>query len=495
MAGMRIGGLASGMDIDQIIGDLMKAERIPLDKLFQKKTTFEWQREAFRSINTKISNFDRYVFDNFSLSSNFNKTTVTSTNEAATATSSSNGSIMINSIDQLASAAYGVGDIADGTLSTTTMATLGKGDTAVTLSVLQNDGTMKDVSISFLATDKITDVVNKINGSNGGLTAFYDEASGQFSLSTKASGNNAAGGEIIDKNNSGFMGAFGFGTPDLATNGLNAKLTVNGAIIERSSNSFTVAGFNISLKAKSVTPITISATTDVESMVTKVKEFVEKYNEMIGGMNDLLKEKKYRNFPPLTDEQRKDMSEKEQELWDEKAKSGILKNDSILRSGLGDLRNSLYSRVTGIGVNVVDTLAEMGITTSSNYSDGGKLVIDEDKLRVAIIANPENVAKTFSQSDPDTTDAVDTRGIAQRMRDSMKNFIDKIEEKAGKASHTDQQYNIGKSLLTTNESIRNFENRLKDVEARYWRQFTAMEKAISQGNQQSAMLMGQMGGQ
>jgi flagellar hook-associated protein 2 len=44
MAGMRIGGLASGMDIDQIIGDLMKAERIPLDKLFTKETTFEWQR-------------------------------------------------------------------------------------------------------------------------------------------------------------------------------------------------------------------------------------------------------------------------------------------------------------------------------------------------------------------------------------------------------------------------------------------------------------------
>lgn len=33
---VRIGGLASGMDIDQIVSDLMKAERMPLDKIKQK---------------------------------------------------------------------------------------------------------------------------------------------------------------------------------------------------------------------------------------------------------------------------------------------------------------------------------------------------------------------------------------------------------------------------------------------------------------------------
>lgn len=34
---MRITGFASGLDTTQIINDLMRAERMPLDKLFQKK--------------------------------------------------------------------------------------------------------------------------------------------------------------------------------------------------------------------------------------------------------------------------------------------------------------------------------------------------------------------------------------------------------------------------------------------------------------------------
>ena len=37
MAGMRISGLASGMDIDAIVYDLMKAERMPLDKIIKRK--------------------------------------------------------------------------------------------------------------------------------------------------------------------------------------------------------------------------------------------------------------------------------------------------------------------------------------------------------------------------------------------------------------------------------------------------------------------------
>lgn len=41
---IRISGLASGMDIDDIVSKLMKTERVPLDKLTQKKQTLEWQR-------------------------------------------------------------------------------------------------------------------------------------------------------------------------------------------------------------------------------------------------------------------------------------------------------------------------------------------------------------------------------------------------------------------------------------------------------------------
>jgi flagellar hook-associated protein 2 len=78
---MRIGGLASGMDIDTIVSDLMKAERMPLDKLTKNKQVIEWQRDAYREMNTLLLNFRNQTFD-MKLSSNFGARAVTSSNES-----------------------------------------------------------------------------------------------------------------------------------------------------------------------------------------------------------------------------------------------------------------------------------------------------------------------------------------------------------------------------------------------------------------------------
>lgn len=505
MAGLRVGGLASGMDIDSIVADLMKAERIPLDKLTAKKTTYEWQRDAFRSVNTKLKTFDDFLFNNFSLSSNFNKKTVSNTNSdllSATANSNATGTLSIEKVTQLATAARAVGTEVKTTATTTAtgsskMSELGiSADTSISLKSIKADGTMSDaVKIDIKSTDTIDQVVSRINSSNAGVTALFE--GGKLSITAKNTGGNGGTEIQVAADTSGVIGKLGIDFANI-TAGKNAKFSVNGLETERSSNTFTISGYSVTLKSTfnvndtSVAPVQLKADTDIDSMVDKVKEFVEKYNELITGMNDSLKEKKYRDFPPLTDEQRKDMSEKEQELWDEKAKSGLLKNDPIIRSGLGDMRNAIYGKV-GNGANIIDTLSEMGITTSSVYSDGGKLVINEDKLKKALTENPDQVVKTLTNSGT-KTDTEDTRGIVQRLRDSIKDFTGKIEKKAGKATFTDQQYTIGKSLIDMNDRITNFQRRLEDVESRYWRQFTAMEKAISQANQQSSFLMGQFNG-
>lgn len=514
MAGLRIGGLASGMDIDTIVSDMMKAERIPLDKLLQKKTTFEMQRDEYRSINTKLSTFDKYLFDNFTLSSNFNKKTVEISNPnliSATATSAATGSLSIESVSQLATAARQVGDKIAATGSTKMSAlTPSVGGTTISLKAIQADGTIaaEATNIDIKATDTIDEVVSKINGSNAGVTALFEN--GQLSITAKNTGDIKDGPEIQITAGLDVFKSLGVSVPvgtdpnipyDLASSGTNAIFKVNGIETERSTNNFTISGYNLTLKStfnepsatSNVGAVQLTASTDVNSMVDKVKEFVEKYNELISGMNDKLKETKYRDYSPLTEEQRKDMSEKEQELWDAKAKSGVLKSDSIISGGLSNMRNAIYSRVGGIGDNMIDTLAEMGITTSSSYTDGGKLIINEEKLRTALTENPDQVAKTLTQSGTKTS-SEDTRGIVQRLRESMKEVTTKIETKAGKSSFTDQQYSIGKQLIDTESRITNFQSRLVDIEARLWKQFTAMEQAINKANQQSAMLLGQTSG-
>ncbi|SHK30501.1 flagellar filament capping protein FliD [Desulforamulus aeronauticus] len=59
----RIGGLVSGMDIDQIVRDLMKVERMKGDKLGQQKQILEWQQEEYRSMNSLLRSFrDNFAF-------------------------------------------------------------------------------------------------------------------------------------------------------------------------------------------------------------------------------------------------------------------------------------------------------------------------------------------------------------------------------------------------------------------------------------------------
>ncbi|QGM32616.1 flagellar filament capping protein FliD [Bacillus sp. N3536] len=668
------------MDIDQIVGDLMKAERIPLDKLFQKKTTTEWQRDAYRSINTKLKTFDTYLFNNFSLSSNFNKKTVQSSNSGlvtATATSSASSALSLEGVSQLATAARQIGTTisttSGGTVTNTTkMSELGISDTTVSIKSIQADGNLaaKATDIEIKSTDTIAQVVTKINNSNAGVSALFEN--GKLSITAKNTGDVKGGAEVqVVAGNDVFSKLGMADSTNLASGGTNSVFQVNGITTERSSNTFNISGYTVTLNSTfnvkntlqeqvarleiakiqaeqdvtnaevseesaleaqriananytsaygnlspelqtaytdfvsenakvkntlanlseenfekfkalastsdedidgsdltaeqkimlksltvedrdklkemetanysalknaaekdvqseianinatnatndlaakqqkstqlnaeydaavaknnatspdlAVTPVQLTASADIDSMVDKVKEFVEKYNELISGMNDSLKEKKYRDFPPLTDEQRKDMSEREQELWDEKAKSGLLRSDSIISSGLSSMRNAIYGRVDGIGDDIIDTLAEMGITTSSAYSDGGKLVINEDKLRKSLTENPDKVVQTLTQSG-EKTETGDTRGIVNRLRDSMKEITAKIEIKAGKVSSTDQQYTLGKSLIDMNTRISNFQRRLEDIETRYWKQFTAMEQAISKANSQSGYL-------
>lgn len=79
---MRIGGIASGFDTEQIVNQLMEVERIPLDRIYQQKVRAEWQREEYRTFNTKIASFRDLVF-NMQLQSTYLTRKVTSSDESA----------------------------------------------------------------------------------------------------------------------------------------------------------------------------------------------------------------------------------------------------------------------------------------------------------------------------------------------------------------------------------------------------------------------------
>ena len=135
-------------------------------------------------------------------------------------------------------------------------------------------------------------------------------------------------------------------------------------------------------------------------------------------------------------------------------------------------------------------LSDIGITTSSNYADNGKLVINADKLKKAISDNPNGIYELFN-ADGET---VAGKGLGRQLRDSLDETRKKIVQKAGSDSAVNNTFSLGRTLNGYDSQISRFESRLQMVESRYYRQFGAMEAAIQRANQQSAYLMNAFGG-
>lgn len=511
---VRIGGLASGMDIDTLVGDLMKAERIPLNKLNQKKQVIEWQRDDYRAMNKLLADLDTSIFDGVFRQSTFTKKTVTTSNEAAVsvrninATSNLNSSISVSrlaeSANMVSSARIGNasfdpnGKLADQKDNFNTPFVLT--DTTITIEAIGKDGNMPAAPVQITidpANDSLNSIIDKINNSNAGVVAFYDSVEGKVSLTAKNSGDNTAGAEIKLTGNFLTSQLNLDADSDLAAGasrgkvGTSAEFTINGLTTTRPTNTFVINGFEYTLKQTTGTnTVSVNSATDEEAVFKSITDFVNKYNETIAGINSKVTEERFRKYQPLSDEEREAMTEKQAEMWDERAKSGMLRNDSILSGALDKMRMDLYGQV-GNGTDGVndnfDQLSEIGITTSKNYLDKGKLIIDPNKLREAIKNDPNAIYKLFTNESTVESE----QGIARKLRATIKDTITTIEGRAGNAMRTNAQFTLGRNLTSIDKQIDRFEDRLIKVEDRYWRQFTAMEKAIQKANEQSAYLMSQ----
>jgi flagellar capping protein FliD len=505
MADMRIGGLASGMDTDQIIKDLMKAERIPLDKMEQKKQYLEWQRDDYRDMNKMMFDFSNLIFDGVMKQGTYTQKSVTSSDSSKVSIQNINsktdlsGTIEVSSLAKAATIVSQDTGIVDpkATLSTSLGLT---GTQKISIKSILKDGTLDAVgkTIEFdPATETLNSLISKINQQTG-VSVFFDEQSKRLSVTAKNTGD-AVGNDIVLEDVTGtfFEKLRLEDTPVDPANafngtrqeGANASFTYNGLTTTRPSNTFQINGFEITLKETTTAPITFSSKPDTDKILEKIVKFVDEYNKLIEKVNGELNEKNYRDFKPLTAEQKEAMEEKEIELWEEKARSGTLRNDSVLSSAMNKMRMDLYTPVSG-GTLGTDQLSQIGIKTSSNYLELGKLIIDEAKLREAISKDPNAIYEIFAKDGATSGE----QGIARRLRDTLKDTMDSVEKKAGKASSTNNTFSLGRLLNNMDNQIDRFEDRLIQVEDRYWRQFTAMEKAIQRSNQQSMYLMQQFGG-
>ena len=250
----------------------------------------------------------------------------------------------------------------------------------------------KTVTINTTDTDTLDSIVTKLNNSQLGVTAYKGQIfDGTNYVDTIALTSRTTGEGVsikaTDGNSASFMTQLGFqvdGDNKLVatTQGQKAQYEINGLKMENNNNTFTQAGITYELKGTTDEPVSLNVSTDVDTIFDKIKQFVDKYNELVEQINGKVNEKKNRDYHPLTAEEKKAMSDKEVELWETTAKSGLL-SDSILRAGASKIRSDFYADITTSDANKIH-ITQIGITTSSKYKDGGKLEIYEKKLREAI---------------------------------------------------------------------------------------------------------------
>jgi flagellar hook-associated protein 2 len=496
---LRVSGLASGMNTDEIVDQLVKAQSSRLNKMMQNKISTNWKSDAYRDVNKKVDEFRR-AMEGLRLESTFNKQVVTSSSTSVTASSagtSTQTNFQITSATPAEAAKPAMVSFNSGIASGTTSI----GTSAISFALNGTPVTL-DANMTFdqaIARINESSSTTNVKASNvGGSLVFTSLGTGatQKIEITGASSNSLKIADTIDPNTS-------LAGPVKGVDAKDGSVTINGTTIIVSSNKFTYDGvtFNINGAINSTNPVSIQVGSDTDSVFNSIKTFVDKYNELISDLNGKLTEKRYRDYPPLLDDQKKDMKENDIKLWEEKAKSGILTSDSTIRSFLNEMRNSLNSVVKNTGSSF-STLKEIGINFSSLYQDKGKLILDEAKLKGALQTNLEDVKKLFTANGASSTSTATSvtdstvhknSGFGRRIYDRLNTTISQLGTIAGSPnSSVDTKSYIAKQLKSLNENIDNEQDKINSYEQRLWKQFTAMEKALSQMNSQSSWLSQQL---
>lgn len=368
---------------------------------------------------------------------------------------------------------------------------------------------------SFAASTSLTAMMSTVNNdTDANVRMAYDAASDTVSITSKQLG---SGDNIrLTETGSNFFAAVGINTAaPVTTQGLDAEAEIDGVTVTRSSNSFDVNGVTYTLlkqHALTDTGETMTITQDVDSAVTKIKEFVTKYNELIDTLNGKVGEKYDRNYLPLTAEQKEAMETKDIETWEAKAKTGLLQNDSILQGLINGIRKAMYETVEGAGI----TMKDIGMSSAS-YLDKGKITLDEDKLRQALSDKPDAVQKLLNGTPDDyptynrtATAAEKTAryagaGVFQRLSDIIDDNITTYRNADGKKGHLLEKAGIkGDLSVTTNQLYKEMSNydiritellvKIADREDQYYAKFSKLESYMQRMNNQSSWIASQLGG-
>lgn len=304
-------------------------------------------------------------------------------------------------------------------------------------------------------------LINKINGSDAGVTAAWDPNAGKLSLTAKDQG---AVNINVEAGTSNFTDVMGLTkstwtensgvytlastalNTDSQTLGTNAKLTINGTTITATTNNITsdisgIKGLTLTLTDKTSSTATISVTQDTSAVTSAINSFVTAFNKAIADSDSAT------------------------------GTNGNLHGESVLNSIRNQIRTLSTASVTGS--NGYTSLASIGITTgavgASVKDNTNKLVVDTAALTKALTADPDAVKKVLLGDSTAGTDGVFTK---------LENAVDKATDSVnGYFTSRDKSFTKEKSRL--NNKIDTMTTKLATYKKGLETKFAAMDTLIA----------------
>ncbi|MCL2051950.1 MAG: flagellar filament capping protein FliD [Lachnospiraceae bacterium] len=277
--------------------------------------------------------------------------------------------------------------------------------------------------------------------------------------------------------------------------GEDAEILLNGAKFTNSTNVFNINGLTITANQVTEPGETISITTedDTQGIYDMIKDFLKEYNALINEMDRLYNAPSARDYKPLTDEEKEAMSEREIEDWEKKIKESLLRRDNSLFNISSKMKEAMMGGVelgdktlylSNFGIGALDfflaPLNEKNALFIDGDDDSAHTSGKADKLREMIANDPRQVTDFFTALSRNLYTAMDK--ILLERSDQFKSV---------NTIYNDKQ--LQREYASLNDSIARQEARLKDLEDKYYKQFSRMEVALAKMQSSQSAISGLLG--
>jgi len=437
MATISFGGLGNGLDFGQVVDQLVKVARLPVDSLNEKKGALSSKSTDYATLSTKLIALQGAA-DKLRLSTSFDRTTTsvsdTSALSAVGSSTATSGTYSLR-VTQLAQSHQITNKAATTAAATTTDIVAGASGT-FTFKI----GSGSDQTVTLGDTATLEDLKSSINDLGAGATASIintgTDTTPAYRLVLTSATTGASNGITIVADNTtlDFTNGGGNGGIDTLQAAQDAIAIVgdpalNPVTVTRSTNAISdaIAGVTLTLlKTTGTSTVQVNVSRDASAVKENIKGLATAYNDVL----------KYINERTTYDVATK--------------KGGNFFGEPTVRGVLSQIRSALSSSIPGAGS--FNTLGTLGFKTDRD----GTITVDDAKLDTALSANYSNVRTLF-------VNQTGSAGVAQLLNtaiDSLTN-VASGQLTLRKNGLTKQITSLSADILRKEDAVAKYEDRLK----------------------------------